>query len=132
MPIPRATTAACEVMPPCAVRIALRLDHPVDVVGRRLPADEDHRLARLAALLGGVGVEDDLRRTAAPGDAFRPRAATSNSARRVDHRMQQLVELLRVDARDRLLAGDQPLAAMSTAALIAAAAVRFAERVCRR
>ena len=38
---------------------ALRLDHAVDVVGRRLPADEDHRLAGLAALLRRVGVEDD-------------------------------------------------------------------------
>jgi hypothetical protein len=39
---------------------ALRLDEAVDVVGRRLPADEDDRLAGLAALLGGVGIEDDL------------------------------------------------------------------------
>ena len=36
-----------------------RLDHPVEVVRGRLPADEDDALPRLAALLGGVGVEDD-------------------------------------------------------------------------
>ena len=39
---------------------ALRLDQPVDVVRGRLPADEDHRLAGLAALLRRVGVEHDL------------------------------------------------------------------------
>ena len=36
----------------------LRGDHPVDVVRRRLPADEDHRPV-LRALDGRVGVEDD-------------------------------------------------------------------------
>ncbi len=37
----------------------LRGDHPVDVVRSRLPANEDHGVAVAAALLGGVGVEDD-------------------------------------------------------------------------
>ena len=36
---------------------ALRLDHAVDVVRRRLPPDEDHGLARPPARLGRVGVE---------------------------------------------------------------------------
>ena len=35
------------------------MDQPVDVVGRRLPADEDDVLAGLAALLRRVGVEHD-------------------------------------------------------------------------
>ena len=39
---------------------AARLDQPVDVVGRRLPADEDDVVARLAALRRRVGVEHDL------------------------------------------------------------------------
>src|SRR6266550_5215731 len=37
-----------------------RLEEPVDVVRGRLPANEDDVLARLAAILGSVGVEDDL------------------------------------------------------------------------
>ena len=36
------------------------LDETVDVVGRRLPADEDHALSRLTALLGRVRVEHDV------------------------------------------------------------------------
>ena len=38
---------------------SLRSDHPVDVVGRGLPADEDHGLG-LAPLSRRVGVEHDL------------------------------------------------------------------------
>ena len=38
---------------------AAGLDQPVDVVRRRLPADEDHVLTGFSALLGGVGVEHD-------------------------------------------------------------------------
>ena len=37
----------------------LRRDHPVDVVRRRLPADEHDRFARTAALSRGVRVEHD-------------------------------------------------------------------------
>ena len=109
VPIPRATTAACEVRPPCAVRIPAACTIPWKSSGRRLPADEDDALARLAALLGGVGVEDDRARTRRPGEAFRPFATTSHLGGRVDHRVQQLVELRRIDPRDRLLLRDQPL-----------------------
>ena len=80
----------------------------MDVVGRRLPAHEDDRLARLSALLGDVRVEDDRARR-------RPRRRVQ-AARddvdlrgRVDHRVQELVELGGIDPHDRLLARDQPL-----------------------
>ena len=79
-----------------------RLDQAVDVVGRRLPADEDHALAPLAPLLGRVGVEDDL----PAGRARRGIQALRGHLPlrgRVEHRMQQLVELGRIDALDRLL-----------------------------
>ena len=110
---------------------ALRLDQAVDVVGRRLPADEDDRLAGLAALLGAVGVEHDL----AAGRARRgvePLRGDLELGVRVEARVQQLVELagsIRATASSRSIS---PSAAMSTAHLIAAAAVRFAVRVCRR
>ena len=86
----------------------LRLDQAVDVVRCRLPADEDHRLAALAALLGSVGVEHDL-----PGR--RPRRGVEAACGdvelrvRVEPRVQELVELARVDPCDRLLAVDQAL-----------------------
>ncbi len=84
-----------------------RLHHPVEVVGRRLPADEDDALARLAARLGGVGVEDD-----GPGGRSRGGVQTLRDdlelCAGVDHRVQQLVELRRVDPRDRFLLRDQP------------------------
>ena len=84
-----------------------RLHHPVEVVGRRLPADEDDALARLAARLGGVGVEDDR-----PGRGARRGVQALRDDLHlgggVDHRVQQLVELRRVDARDRFLLRDQP------------------------
>ena len=72
LPIPRATTAACEVMPAVRGQDPLRLDHPVDVVRRRLPADEDHALARLARARRRCRRRRRSAPTAAPGEAFRP------------------------------------------------------------
>ena len=86
----------------------LRGDHPVDVVRGRLPADEDDVVAVRAALGGRVGVEHDLpgrgagRRVQALRDHVDARG-------RVDHRMQELVELPGVDAHDGVLARDQSL-----------------------
>ncbi len=83
-------------------------DHPVDVVRRRLPADEDDRLAGAAALRRGVGVEDD----AAAGRAGRGVQALRRRLElrvRIDSRVQELVERRRVDAGDGLLARDQAL-----------------------
>ena len=85
------------------------LDQPVDVVRGRLPADEDHRL--VLALLGGrVRVEHDL-----PGRGPRRRVEPLRDdvvvRVRVEPRMEELVELAGVDARDRLLLRDQALLA---------------------
>ena len=87
---------------------ALRHDHPVDVVGRGLPAHEDHRCAGLATALGRVGIEHDL---ANAGTRRGVETAGEQVAWRVgvDRRVQQLVELLGVDALDRLLLGDDAL-----------------------
>ena len=85
-----------------------RLHHPVEVVGCRLPADENDALARLAACLGGVGVEDDRPRRGA-GRGVQALRDDLHLGRGVDHRMQQLVELRRIDARDRFLLRDQLL-----------------------
>ena len=81
----------------------------VDVVGRRLRADEDDVLPGLALLLGTIGVQDDLpgRRAGRGVQALRGRLVVGL---RVDHRVEQLVELARVDPSDRLLPGDQLVA----------------------
>ena len=91
---------------------AAGVDQPVDVVRRRLPADEDHVLARAPLLLGEVGVEHDRARGRARR-RVQPRRHDVDLGGRVDHRVEQLVELTRVDPRDGLLAGDQPLALSS-------------------
>ncbi len=73
---------------------AARLDDPVDVVRRRLRADEDDGLARASLLLRAVGVENDLAgRGARRG--VQPLRGDVVLGRRVDHRVQQLVELRR-------------------------------------
>ena len=85
-----------------------RVDEPVDVVGSRLPAHEDDALARLAALLGGVRVEHDRARCRTRG-RIQPTRGHLDRCIGIDHRVQELVELARIDARDRLLARDEPL-----------------------
>ena len=87
---------------------AARLDQAVDVVRGRLPADEDHVVAVLAALGGRVGVEHDR-----PGGRARRGVQALRGDldldRRVEHRVQQLVELARIDPDHRFLARDHAL-----------------------
>ena len=85
-----------------------RLDDAVDVVGRRLGANEDDRLPASSLLLGAIGVEHDLAgRGARRG--VQPLGGDLELGARVDHRVEQLVELGRVDPRDRLLLRQQAL-----------------------
>ena len=88
---------------------AARVDQPVDVVGRRLPTDEHHVLAGAAALLREVGVEHD-RPGRGAGRRIEARRDHLHLRVRVDPRVEQLVELARVDPRDGLLARDEILA----------------------
>ena len=60
VPMPRATTAAWEVMPPRTVRMPWAAFMPVDVLGRGLETDENDLLAALLPLDGVVGGENDL------------------------------------------------------------------------
>ena len=88
---------------------AARLDDPVDVVRRRLGADEDDGLSRATQLLRPVGVEHDPagRRARRGVEALRGDVVFG---RGVDPRVEQLVELRRIDAGDRLLLAEQALA----------------------
>ena len=87
---------------------AARVDQAVDVVGRRLPADEHDVDALSPALLGEVGVEHDGARGGA-GRRVEPFRDDVDVGAGVDHRVQELVELTGVDTGDGLLARDEAL-----------------------
>ncbi len=108
LPHPARDNGRVRGHPPVRGQHSARLDEAVDVVGRRLPADEDHVLAGPAALLRGVCVEHDCARGRA-GRRVEPARDDLDLGRRVDHRVQELVELGRVDAGDGLVAGDEGL-----------------------
>ena len=106
--MPRATTAACDVIPPWAVSTPAAWMSPwmsSGVVSQRTRIDA---LAGLPALLGRVRVEHDRARGGA-GRGIQAARGDVDLRVRVDHRVQELVELAGVDARDRLLARDEPL-----------------------
>ncbi len=86
---------------------SLRRDHPVDVVRGRLEANEQHGTAR-RTLDGGVGVEHD-RAARCAGRRVQPSPRRLERRARIDRRVEELVELRRVDARDRFFPRDQPL-----------------------
>ena len=70
---------------------ALRSDHPVDVVRRRLPADEDDRFAGAAAFRRRVCVEDHTAAGRA-GRGVQPLRRRLELRVRIDPRMEQLVK----------------------------------------
>ena len=80
--------------------------HPVDVLGRRLDAHEDDRLALPRAALGLVGAEHDVaaRRARARGETVREDALRRLG---VERRVQALVDAPRVDAHHRLVLRDE-------------------------
>ena len=85
-----------------------RREHSVEVVRRRLPAHENHVFASAPSRLGQVRIEDDRARR---GARRRVQAACHDFVGRADvnGRVQQLVELGRVDACDRFFLADQVL-----------------------
>ena len=128
--MPRATTAAWLVMPPRVVRMPSAACMPWMSSGLvSMRTRMTLRPSRLH-LLGLVGGEHDL----AGRRARRGRQAGADDVALglgIDGRVQQLVERGRIDARDRLLARDQPFARHVDGDLqIAALAVRLPERVC--
>ncbi len=79
LPIPRATTAACEVMPPCAVSTPTEWISPwmsSGVVSQRTRSTSSPARPRASARSASSTIAPE----AAPGDAFRPVATTSTSA----------------------------------------------------
>ena len=108
LPMPRATTAACEVMPPCEVTTPCAWMRPwmsSGVVSQRTSTTASPAAPRLAA----VSASKTAAPTAAPGEAPSPRAIGSRLDGRVQARVQQLVELGRVDAQHGLVGRDHAL-----------------------
>ena len=87
---------------------ALRPDQPMDVVGSRLPPDEDDVFSGPSTILRDVGVEDDLTGRSA-GRGVEALRNDLDLRRRVDHRMEELVELAGSILRDRLVPRDEPV-----------------------
>ena len=131
LPIPRATTAACEVIPPWAVRIPAAWIRPwmsSGVVSQRTRITLSPALPRSSARSASSTTAPQ----AAPGEAFRPRAATSSSA---DGSIIGCSSWSSCDGSIRTTASSReirPSSLIETAAFSAAAAVRLAERVCSR
>ena len=88
---------------------AFRDLHAVDVLGRRLDADEDHLAAGGGGLGRLVGAEDDLTRRGARRRRYAARQQLLLGVR-IDAGMEELVDRRRIDAADRGLAIDQALA----------------------
>ena len=104
VPMPRATTAAWDVMPPRTVRMPCAASHALDVLGRGLKADKNDFLTALRPFLGVLGGEHD----AAAGSAGRggkTGADDLGSLQRggVELRVQQSVELFGLDTQDRFV-----------------------------
>ena len=85
---------------------ALGGDHPVHVIRVGFDPHQDHGLALLAALLGPVGIEDGPAAGGARGsiDALGDHLGLRL---RIDARMQQLVDLRRLDALNGLVLSDE-------------------------
>ena len=130
-PMPRATTAACEVIPPCAVRIPCAKIIPLmssGVVSQRTRITCSPARPRASA----VSASKTIAPTAAPGDAFRPFAATSTGVSGSSigwSSWSSCAGSIRATASSREI---RPSSTMSLAARSAAAAVRLAVRVCSR
>ena len=128
--MPRATTAACEVMPPRVVRMPSAACMPWMSSGE-VSTRTRMTLRPCALSVSASSAENTISPEAAPGEAGSPVAITLRSALGSMVGMQELVERRRIDARHRLLARViRPSFASSTAMRSAALAVRLPERVC--
>ena len=106
--MPRATTAACEVLPPRLVRMPCDGEEAVDVLGLGLLAHEDDLRALLAEDLGAVGVEDRLaaRGAGRGGQTGRERVTLCPGSRRGNSICSRCAGF---DAHDGFLAREQAL-----------------------
>ena len=108
--MPRATTAAWLVMPPREVRMPFGDFHAVNIVRLRFRADQNHggRFRFGHRFIGGE-YDHAYRRAGRGGQSGRDQIQAL-ARRRIEHRVQQLIELLRIDALHRFALGDQPFA----------------------
>ncbi len=112
LPIWRPTTAACDVMPPVAVRMPWATDMPWMSSGTVSMRTSRTFLPFCAHATASSAVKTTAP-VAAPGEAGRPFAATATvlARLRVEDRVQELVERLRLDLEQRFLLRDEALLA---------------------
>ena len=130
LPIWRPTTAACEVMPPVAVRMPWATCMPWMSSGTVSIRTRTTFLPLCAHATASSAVKTTAP-VAAPGEAGRPFAATATFLRAlgVEDRVQELVERLRLDLQQGLLLREEPLLAHVHRDLTAARPVRLPLRV---
>ena len=127
--MPRATTAACEVMPPRVVRMPSAACMPWMSSGEVSTRTRITRLS-FALRVSASSDENTISPEAAPGEAGSPVASTLRSAlgSMVGCRSwSSAAGSMRTTASSRVI---RPSFASSTAILSAALAVRLPERVC--
>ena len=108
LPMPRATTAACDGLAAARGQDAGGGDHALEVVGvglRRTRMTSSPRSAHALA----VAESNTALPTAAPGEAAMPLVSSVACAGRVELREHQLRELRAGDPVERLVLGDQVL-----------------------
>ena len=131
LPIWRATTAACEVAPPRAVRMPWATAIPWKSSGEVSIRTSTTR-SPLATHSTAVSASKTARPTAAPGEALSPLAIAwrGGPGARVELVAQELVDVGRLDPAERLFLRDErPRRRGRSAIFTAAAAVRLALRV---
>ena len=108
--MPRATTAAWRGHAAANGQNALRGDHAFDVLRRGLQANQNDLVALLGPLLGVLSGEYDLAARSARGRGEALADGLGGLQRlRVEHRMQQGIQLLRLYAHNGFLLGDLAL-----------------------
>ena len=129
LPMPRATTAACEVMPPSAVRMPCAACMPwmsSGEVSRRTSTT----CSPASAAASASSAVNTTRPTAAPGDAGRPCAIGGGAALASSVGWRSWSSDSGFTRSSAVLRSIRPSRAMSTAIFTAAAAVRLPLRVC--
>ena len=129
-PIPRATTAACEVLPPRAVstpRAAIMPGRSSGLVSRRTSTTSSPRAPHVAALSDVSAMRPEV----APGEAPTPVVRCSRGAVWSNRGNSSCASWSPVTRRTASSASISPSSTMARAIRNAASGVRFPTRVCR-
>ena len=128
--MPRATSAACEALPPSEVRIPRAASKPATSSASVKGRTRITSLALRRALNRAARRLKTILPLATPGEAATPRGQRLELEGRIEGGVQQRLQLGGIDPGERGIAVNMPSATMSTATRTAACGGRFAERAC--